>query len=252
MPATRAYGSLLNVTPGLTVDNNGLAATPTMTFFSAHGGQTNEGRMQINGMTVAAAFNGGGVSSLTYDSNNVDEVSVLVSGGLGETETGGPTMNIVPRSGGNRFSGQAFFNGAGDWSRGDNIDHDAALRRASVTRRGIIRPGNNATVGGPIERDRLWFFGSYRKFSITQGVEGASPTRSPATRRTGTSCANPRFEARNIQGRDIWDARVTAQLTRSTAVLLARASASLRGSTLTRRAARVAGSAAPTGSASAT
>ena len=33
LPATRAYGSLLNAMPGLTVDNNGLAATPTMTFF---------------------------------------------------------------------------------------------------------------------------------------------------------------------------------------------------------------------------
>ena len=61
LPVTRAYGSLLNVTPGLTVDNNGLAVAPTMTFFTAHGGNTNEGRMQINGMTVAAAFNGGGV-----------------------------------------------------------------------------------------------------------------------------------------------------------------------------------------------
>ena len=38
LPATRAYGSLLNAIPGLTVDNNGLAVTPTMTFFSSHGG----------------------------------------------------------------------------------------------------------------------------------------------------------------------------------------------------------------------
>src|SRR6185436_20156410 len=118
LPATRAYGSLLNATPGLTVDNNGLAATPTMTFFTAHGGNTNEGRMTINGMTVAASFNGGGVSSLTYDTINVEEVSVLVSGGLGENETGGPTMNIVPRSGANRLTGQAFYSDAGKWSNG--------------------------------------------------------------------------------------------------------------------------------------
>ena len=132
LPATRAYGSVLNAMPGVTVDNNGLAATPTMTFFSAHGGRTNEGRMSINGMTVAAAFNGGGVSSLTYDTSTADEVSVLVSGGLGDNETGGPTMNIVPKSGGNKFSGQAFFNTAGDWSRGDNIDDE--LRSKGITR----------------------------------------------------------------------------------------------------------------------
>src|SRR5687767_8878527 len=37
IPATRTVGSLLNATPGLTVDNNGMQATPTMTFFSARG-----------------------------------------------------------------------------------------------------------------------------------------------------------------------------------------------------------------------
>ena len=65
--ATRTVGSLLNATPGLTVDGNGLNPTPTMTFFSARGGQTNEGRMTVNGLTVAAAFNGGGVSSYILD-----------------------------------------------------------------------------------------------------------------------------------------------------------------------------------------
>ena len=110
LPATRAAGSLLNATPGLSVtDGAAQAATPTMTFFTAHGGRLNEGRMLINGMTVAGPFNGGGMSSLTYDTNNVEEISVLVSGGLGESETGGPSMNLVPRSGGNTFGGQAFY-----------------------------------------------------------------------------------------------------------------------------------------------
>jgi len=172
LPATRAYGSLLNAMPGVTVDSNGLAATPTMTFFSAHGGRTNEGRMSINGMTVAAAFNGGGVSSLTYDTANVEEVSVLVSGGLGENETGGPTMNLVPKSGGNRFSGQAFFNTAGDWSRGDNIDD--ALRNVGITKGPGIKSSYDASgsLGGPITRDRPWFYGSYRSYSTTTGVSG--------------------------------------------------------------------------------
>ena len=71
-----------------------------MTFFTARGGSTNEGRMTINGMVVAASFNGGGVSSLAYDANNVDEVSVVVAGGLGDTDVGGPVMNLVPRTGG--------------------------------------------------------------------------------------------------------------------------------------------------------
>src|SRR3989441_11459916 len=123
LPATRAYGSLLNAMPGITVDNNGLATTPTMTFFSAHGGKSNEGRMTINGMVVAAAFNGGGVSSLTYNTTDAEGVTTIVAGGLGESEIGGPAMNIAPRTGGNKFSGQAFFNTPGKRATGGNTGH---------------------------------------------------------------------------------------------------------------------------------
>ena len=63
-----------------------------------------------------------GVQTFTYDTANADEVSVTVAGGLGESDTGGPTMNLVPRLGGNAFSGQAFYNTAGKWSAGNNVD----------------------------------------------------------------------------------------------------------------------------------
>ena len=213
LPATRAYGSLLNAMPGVTVDTNGLAATPTMTFFSAHGGRSNEGRMSINGMTVAAAFNGGGVSSLTYDTNNVEEVSLLVSGGLGENETGGPTMNLVPKTGGNKFSGQAFFNTAGDWSRGDNIDD--ALRSAGITRGPGIESSYDASgsLGGPIKRDRLWFFGTYRSYSTTTGVSGIGANKYAGDPAHWDYLRDDSVEPRLVQGRKIWSARATAQIT---------------------------------------
>jgi hypothetical protein len=87
--------------------------------------------MTVNGLTVAAAFNGGGVSSYILDTVNSDEVSVTVSGGMGESDTGGPVMNLVPRAGGNQFRGTAFYNSAGDWSRGDNVSDEQ--RAAGIT-----------------------------------------------------------------------------------------------------------------------
>src|SRR5207247_7428384 len=108
IPGNRSVGTLLNAVPGLIVNDGALAASPTMTFFAARGGNINEGRMQINGMTVAAPFNGGGVSTYILDSVNVDEVSVAIAGGLGESETGGPVMNLVPRSCGSTIRWQGF------------------------------------------------------------------------------------------------------------------------------------------------
>jgi hypothetical protein len=171
IPASRAAGALLNATPGLTVDNNGIALSPTMTFFSANGGANNEGRMSVNGMTVGAARSGG-VSSYVYDAVGLDEVNVRVGGGLGETDTGGPIMNIVPRSGGNRFAGTVFTSIAGDWSRGDNLNDE--LRSIGLTETpGIIHAHDaSGAFGGPIVRDRLWFYGSYRNLSTQTAVEG--------------------------------------------------------------------------------
>ena len=40
--------------------------------------------------------------------------AITVGGGLGESDIGGPVMNMVPRSGGNTFAGSAFFNPAGE------------------------------------------------------------------------------------------------------------------------------------------
>ena len=66
----------------------------------------------------------GGFGSFVYDTVNADEVTITVGGGLGESDIGGPLMNIIPRSGGNTFSGSAFMSTAGDWSRSENLTDD--------------------------------------------------------------------------------------------------------------------------------
>src|SRR6516164_2156131 len=126
LPVTRAAGALLNAVPGLQVDTNGPALSPTMTFFNAHSSTINsnfvagEGRYTVNGFPVSAARSGG-PSSYVYDVANAQEVGVTVGGGIGESDIGGPSMNIVPKSGGNLFKGSAFVNAAGKWSGASNL-----------------------------------------------------------------------------------------------------------------------------------
>jgi hypothetical protein len=236
LPGTHAYGSILNAIPGVTVDGNGIANSPTMTFFTARGGSTNEGRMSINGMVVAASFNGGGVSSLAYDANNVDEVSVVVAGGLGDTDVGGPVMNLVPRTGGNTFKGQVFLNSAGSWSTGNNLDDQLRNLQTPITLGpGIIRAYDvNPSYGGPIKRDKLWFWGSYRKFETSQGVEGIFANKYALDATRWDYLKDTSISARNIQGRDIFQGRVTAQLTQKNRVMFSHEYQSrCEGSTLT-------------------
>src|SRR5215471_7179840 len=215
LPGTHAYGAVLNAIPGLTVDNNGLANTPTMTFFTARGGNTNEGRMAINGMVVAASFNGGGVSSLAYDSNNVEEVTVTVAGGLGESEIGGPAMNLVPKSGGNTFRGAVFWNYAGSWSSGSNIDdYLRSLQTPLNAPPEIFHSYDiNPSYGGPILRDKVWFWAAYRKFDTSVAVPGIYANAFALDPTHWDYRQDQSVGSRNIQGRNIYTGRITAQVT---------------------------------------
>ena len=215
LPVTRSYtGIMSNIASLMPTGGVGAETNPgQINRFTAHGGRQNEGRISVNGLLVTEPGSGAGVSSLAYDVTNVDEIQVLVSGGLGEAETGGPIMNLVPRSGGNTFAGSAFYSGAGEWSRSNNVDDE--LRAI-----GILEPSAlvnafdvNGSLGGPILRDHLWFFGSARTFGQTTAVSGAyanlytgDPTRWDYARDAGVV-------TRNASRYDIFSIRLTEQIT---------------------------------------
>src|SRR4029450_473619 len=123
-------------------------------------------------MTVGSAFGGGGVSSFAYDFVNAQEVQVTVAGGMGESDRGGPAFNIIPKTGGNNYSGSAFGSTAGKWSQGSNLDDD--LRRVGITEPpGLIKNWDtNFAIGGPIKRDRVWFFNNVRSYGTHQDIPG--------------------------------------------------------------------------------
>src|SRR4030095_12656082 len=100
-----------------------------MTSFNARSSTINagsvagEGRYAINGFPLTAARSGG-FSSYVYDTVNTDEIAITVGGGLGESDIGGPVMNIIPRSGANVFSGTGVLSNAGDRSAGQHLSSE--------------------------------------------------------------------------------------------------------------------------------
>src|SRR5262245_53248736 len=95
LPAARAYGAILAAIPTLQDAGANASASVNPSFFGAHGGPGNEGRVMLDGLSVGAAFNGGGVSGNAYDTANAQEMQVSISGSLGEAEIGGRMVNRV-------------------------------------------------------------------------------------------------------------------------------------------------------------
>jgi len=214
LPATRTYGALLSAIPGLQVQGTGGAAiTPFMAMFTANGGRANEGRMMIDGLPVAASFNGGGVSTFIYDTANSDEMQVQVSGALGEAENGGPQVNLVPKSGGNAFKGSAFFSDAGKWSTGNNLN-DTLISYGLTQPAGVNSSWDLSVAGGgPIKKDRLWFFANLRKYQTINPVPGAFANLNAGDPTKWLYVKNPNVETRGADSRSIESFRLTGQVT---------------------------------------
>src|SRR3954454_13818188 len=174
-PAARAYAGLMTLMPNTVVATGGASdvqVVPGMVVFGGAGGRSNEGRLQLDGISVGSAFNGGGVSAYIADVGNAQEVAMTTSGGLGEAEVGGPALNVVPKTGGNSIKGGFYASGVTKGMVGSNYTQD-------LKNRGLTTPGTNTKiwdfnlgVGGPVVRDRMWFFGTLRDEGSHRTVPG--------------------------------------------------------------------------------
>ena len=175
IPASRSYTSLMQLMPN-TVTQAGSAmdtqVVPGMVVFGGAGGRSNEGRLNVDGISVGSAFNGAGVSSYISDVGNAREVTMTTSGGLGEAEGGGPSLNILPKEGGNSLRGSFYAAGVTEGMIGSNYSDE--LRQRGLTTPGVTRKvwDFNFGVGGPILQDRVWYYATARDEGSERTVPG--------------------------------------------------------------------------------
>jgi hypothetical protein len=162
LPTSRLYSSLTQLVPALNVQGNDVGGAQGNVFsvFQIHGGRRNEGQVLIDGMS--AGYQGMGVSGYAPEVGNAQEIVFSLSGGLGEATTGGPQLNIIGKQGGNTFAGSFFINGSGSAFVSDNLTPELRAKGLSTPLKPKKLWDINPSFGGPIRRDRLWFFATYR------------------------------------------------------------------------------------------
>jgi hypothetical protein len=167
LPTAKGYAALMVLIPSMVQSGGGVPnvqLSPGMVVFGGRGGRGNEGRTQVDGLNTGASLNGGGVSGYRQDVENAQEVAITTAGGLGETEVGGPTINFIPRTGGNSFRSHFFFTGLRGGMQASNYTDElrtAGLRTPAKTN---YIYDTSYSLGGPIKRDKIWFYflGYYR------------------------------------------------------------------------------------------
>jgi hypothetical protein len=126
-----------------------------------HGRRPDSLRVTYNGIhvgTLQAGTNAGHVTNIQA----FQEVTIDTAAVSAELSTGGIRINLIPREGGNTFRGVLFATSTSEGMQGNNFSADLRARGLrspdKVKRIWDVNPG----IGGPIRKDRVWFYATAR------------------------------------------------------------------------------------------
>jgi len=138
--------------------------------FSIHGSHTADMIMLRDGLDYDQFFSGGNKAS-SMNPAAVAETTVQTASSA-SAESGGVVINAIPREGGNTFHAMFQSNYGNKSLQSDNLD--AALRARGATAGSDIRTLYDVEggAGGPIRRNKLWFYFSARRWITTSNLAG--------------------------------------------------------------------------------
>ena len=158
--------TLVTLTPGYT----GVTDVGGQYLFEAGAYHGKRGtKVSFNGMGVE---NSSGNSSYQINAATVDEMVLQTSGISAEVNADGPVMNVVPKQGGNTF--QTILSGlySNHSMESDNLTGDLRARGLNAANKRVKIFDEAASLGGPIKKDKLWFFGAYRTWGMAKQYAG--------------------------------------------------------------------------------
>jgi len=175
IPNGRTQFTAATLIPGMNLNNQDVGGTniinTTGGSMTIHGSNGNDQRVMIDGLSTANSELAGNASNFLPNMGSAQEVAVDFSSGTADQATGGVRINIIPREGGNMFTGSLFATGANSSFQADNYSDDLRDRGLRTPNSVKMNYDINPAFGGPISRDKLWFYSAAR-WTKTQNYVG--------------------------------------------------------------------------------
>src|SRR5438093_1980988 len=181
-----AVGQLIAGVTTQTPDVGGtqIMQQPTL---QVHGSSNNDNVFMVDSVQIQHIGFGGNQTGFYFNDGLMEEINYQTSSLPAEAPVGGVQINMIPHEGGNAFHGSAFSTGANSSMQADNLDDNLVLLGFKKQNRVESVYDVNATLGGPIKRDRLWFFGTFRRWSANNYLGNTFTSTGERSRRT-TAC----------------------------------------------------------------
>ncbi|HEU4693995.1 MAG TPA: carboxypeptidase-like regulatory domain-containing protein, partial [Vicinamibacterales bacterium] len=165
LPSARNYFGLARMIPGTLGGGNDVGGSLIQDVgqsVTVHGSRNVDQRVTVNGVNTMTLQAGGNIGGQTPDVGSAAEVTVDTSSLSADLATGGVRINFVPKDGGNRFSNSLFYTFSNESLQGDNFSDELRLAGLTTPNRIVNNWDLNESFGGPIKRDKVWFWFSTR------------------------------------------------------------------------------------------
>ncbi|MGE0450816.1 MAG: carboxypeptidase regulatory-like domain-containing protein [Vicinamibacterales bacterium] len=156
---------------GVTLSSPDVGGTAGMqqSYMAVHGSDRRDNSIQIDGMIVNGIEGDGAIQNY-FNQGMFEEMSYQTSALGSEVQGSGVRLNMIPRDGSNQFKGSLFWSHTpGAWQSDNFTDELKAtgLRAPNrVERIFDFNPG----LGGPILKDKIWFYGTFRRWGVDQTI----------------------------------------------------------------------------------
>lgn len=156
LPVSRDLPSIMQLAPGVTKTDSSLGGSVRGNSFNVDGVYMNDPKNSTNAANASLD---------TYD-----EIQIETTGHAAEYgHASGAVLNVITKSGGNKFSGDVSFY---YYNKSFQADNWTSKGLAAAPSQDQYAYEANFTLGGPIVKDRLWFFGALSYAPTSTDVDG--------------------------------------------------------------------------------
>lgn len=195
LPVGRSYQSLMGVTPGVVGTGN----------LNALGALTDSNVFIMDSVDTTDPTTGTFGSNLNFEA--IQEVSVSTSAVSVEYGRGqGAIVNVITKSGTNTFEGSAKYIVINDnWDKQNSTVSETTGAKLERVKFDKVNPTYTFTLGGPLMRDRAWFFGAYEYAkNTTPQRQTAGPIPENYQQSTENKFLNVRGTVQLADGHQAW------------------------------------------------
>jgi len=164
IPRSRDGAMTAGLLTGVTavgVQDSGGSGAGVISQLTAHGSDAGDQQWNIDGMKAST----GGRRVLITNDQSAQELTYEVSGMSAESAVGGVRMNAVPKEGGNAFRGTLMGAYTSNWMTSSNLTDELIAKGVKSVPRIDQTWDFSPSIGGPILKDKIWFYFTYRNWA---------------------------------------------------------------------------------------